>query len=117
MGRLLVGVLGALLWMTAAHAADDRDCVGPYSFAATGNVPADAGVVVSAVDGLMTAEVDVTAGTVAATLERSVGTTWVAVGSYTGDGALDFTGPKDKLRLNVGTCTGCTGTFRVCGRK
>lgn len=109
-------VCAVVLIIAAPVGAADRSCVGPYSFAATGNVPTDAGALTLDLDGLMTAEVDVTAGTVAATLERSVGTTWVAVGSFTGDGALDFTGPKDRLRLNVGTCTGCTGTFKVCGR-
>ena len=111
-----VGVFLLVLLCAAPALAADRDCVGPYDFSATGNVPADAGIRVSDIDGLLTAEVDVTAGTVAATLERSVGTAWVSQGTFSDDGALDFDGPKEFLRLNVGTCTGCTGTFRVCGR-
>lgn len=112
----LVAVLVAVLLATPAWAG--RVCTQSIAVASATTFPSATGLDTSQfLPGLISANLDVESGTVAATLETQVGDSWVSLGTYSDTGKLKIDVEDTAIRLNVGTCTGCDATFTVCGQK
>jgi hypothetical protein len=109
---LYLGSLAAV-----AFGQDHHRCSGPYTITATGNWPSDTGVAILDIGPPITVQIAVTGTISAQTQARLPGLNFANVGSaITSEVPVSVIGPYDAIRLNVGTCTGCSGSkVSFCG--
>jgi arginine/ornithine N-succinyltransferase beta subunit len=117
---MVVATLAGLYLGSLAAVAlgqDHHRCAGPFVITATGNWPSDAGVNIMDIGPPITVQIEEVGTVVAQTQVKLPGLAFADVGGAISTNApVSLIGPFEAIRLNVATCTGCSGSeVSFCG--